>query len=343
MSPETMTTALLRVGLVAALVLLAWWLTEVLLLAFTGILIAVLLRAPADWLSARTRLSPNLSLALVLIVLVLVIGGVGASIAPEVGRQFDQLIAELPGAAREVTASLEQYGWGQWLLARFENAGEMLERAGAMQGAGRALTSTFGVLAGLFVIAVVGIWVTLQPQVYVEGALRLLPPPARPRARTIAGECGHVLRRWLVGCFASMLIVSAGTWVGLWALGVPLALVLAVLAGAMVFIPNFGPLIASVPAILLGLTQGTETALWVALLYVGVQAVDNTTVTPLIQRQAVSLPPALTMIAQTAMGVLAGPLGVIVAVPLTALSLVLVRRLYVEPIEGIAEAPARAE
>lgn len=339
MSREALIGALLRVGLVAALVLLAWWLVDVLLLAFVGVLIAVLLRAPGDWLSARTRVPPNLALALTLLVGALGLGGAGLLIAPEVGRQFDELITQLPQAARELSASLEQYQWGRWVLARFDAAGELLARPEAMQGAGRALSTSFGALASLFVVAVVGMWLTLQPRVYLDNGLRLFPVRLRPRAQTILGECGHVLRRWLVGCLVSMLIVSTATWIGLGALGVPLALVLALLAGAMVFIPNFGPLLAAVPAVLLALLQSPQTALWVALLYVGVQVVDNTMVTPLVQRQAVSLPPALTMIAQTAMGVLAGGLGVIVAVPLTALGLVVVRRTYVDPLEGAAEEP----
>ena len=108
---------------------------------------------------------------------------------------------------------------------------------------------------------------------------------------------------------------------------------LALFAGSMVFIPNFGPALSAIPALLLALTQGPTAVLWVAALYVGVQIVDNTIATPLIQRQAVSLPPALTMVAQAAMGVLAGGLGVIIAVPVTALALILVRRLHVDPLE----------
>lgn len=333
LSRQGLIEALLRVGLVAALALLAWWLVDVLLLAFAGVLIAVLLRAPADWLSARTPMPPWLTLALVLITLVLGLGGTIWAFAPEVGRQFDELLVEIPKTARALAGSLEQYQWGRWLLERVDATNEMLGRPEAIQGAGRMLSTTFGAVASLFVVAVVGLWVTLQPQIYVDNAIRLVPVPARPRARAIAGECGQVLRRWLVGSLVSMLIIGAATWVGLWALGVPLALVLALLAGVMVFIPNFGPILAAVPAVLLALTEGPATALWVVGLYVGVQAVENTTVTPLIQRQAVSLPPALTMIAQMAMGVLAGGLGLIVAVPLTAVLLVVVRRTYVDRLE----------
>jgi predicted PurR-regulated permease PerM len=333
MAQETLTGALLRVVLVLALLLLAWWLVDVVLLTFAGVLIAVLLRAPADWLSARSGLSPNLSIAIVLVVLTVGLGGAVWGIAPEVGRQFDELIAQLPGAVRELSAALEQHGWGRWLVARGQSTGEMLARPEAMQGAGRALSTTFGALTSLFVVAVVGLWVTLQPGVYINNGVRLFPVPMRPRMLALAGECGHALQRWLLGCLVSMLIVSTATFVGLWLLGVPLALLLALFAGSMVFIPNFGPLLSAIPALLLALMQGPMAVLWVAVLYVGVQIVDNTITTPLIQRQAVSLPPALMMFAQTAMGVLAGGLGVIVAVPVMALALIVVRRLHVDPLE----------
>lgn len=334
MPASTLTRALLRVGLVVILVWLAVSLVDVLLLVFAGLLLAVLLRAPADWLGAHTRLS---SFWWQIVVLVALAGGLGGTIwalAPEVGRQFDELIAQVPAAVRQVTTSLEDYRWGRWLLERARNAGELLSRPGAMQGAGRVLSSTFGALAAFFVLLVVGLWIALQPRVYIDNALRLFPVGERARARAIGGECVHALQRWLVGKLVSMTVIGVATWIGLWALDVPLALVLALLAGALAFIPNFGPILAATPAILLGLTQGYETALWVAALYVAVQAVDNTAITPLIQRQAVSLPPAVTIVAQTVMGALVGPLGLIVATPLTAVVLLLTRRLYVDRLEA---------
>lgn len=332
-SREQIVGALVRVGLVLLLVLLAWWLVAVLLLTFVGVLIAVLLRAPADWLAAHTRLSPNLAVAAVFVVLVLVLGGAGLAMAPEIGRQSDEMITQIPEAAASLRVSLEQFGWGRWLLARVQSTGEIAAKPEVMQGAGQVLSGSVGAIASLFTIAVVGLWVTLQPRLYIDGAIRLFPLADRPRARAIASECGNVLKRWLIGSFVSMAIVFVATWIGLWALGVPLALVLALFAGAMVFIPNFGPLLSAIPALMLALTQGPQTVLWVAVLYVAVQIVDNTITTPIIQRHAVSVPPALTMIAQMAMGVLAGALGVIVAVPLTALALVLVRRTWVDPLE----------
>jgi len=333
MSKEDLVSALLRVGLIALLLYLGWWLVDVLLLTFAGVLIAVFLRAPADFLASRTRLSSNLSIAIVFVVLALALAGAGFAIAPKIGQQVDELTQQVPEAARQLSGSLEQYGWGRWLLARIQSTGEMAAKPEVMQGAGRVLSSSFGAVASLFTVAVVGLWVTLQPRLYIDNGLRLVPLASRPRARAIASECGTVLQRWLIGSFLSMTIVFVATWIGLWALGVPLALVLALLAGAMVFIPNFGPLLSAIPALLLALTQGPQNVLWVALLYVGVQIVDNTMTTPIIQRRAVSIPPALMMVAQMGMGVLAGALGVIVAVPLVALVMVLVRRIHIDRLE----------
>ncbi len=84
------------------------------------------------------------------------------------------------------------------------------------------------------------------------------------------------------------------------------------------------------PALLIALGQGSDSAVYVAVLYLAVQSVESYTVTPLIQQRTVSLPPALTIVAQLLMGVFAGALGLAMATPLAAVLLVLVRKLYVE-------------
>ncbi len=330
MSAKTLTSALLRVAMALALAWLAITLFDVLLVVFAGVLLAVVLRGLADLLGRYTRLPPGWSLLVVLVVMLAALVAFVVLAIPEVGRQFDELVAQLPGAVQKVTSKLEQTEWGRWVLGRASKVGQWLARPEAMQSAQQALSTTLGAGAGVVVLLFVGVYVAAQPGLYLDNGLRLLPAARRPRARAIAGECGATLRWWMVGMVASMTIIGIATWVGLLVLGVPLALVLAVLAAILTFIPNFGPILAAVPAILLGLSQGTSTALWVLGLYVGIQAVESNAITPLIQRRAVSLPPALTIVAQMIMGALAGVLGVIMATPLIALTLVLVRRLHVD-------------
>lgn len=110
----------------------------------------------------------------------------------------------------------------------------------------------------------------------------------------------------------------------------PIALTLGLLTGLLNFIPNFGPLIAGVPAVLIALTISPQTALYVGLLYVAVQSIDGYIFTPLVNRRSVELPPVLTITAQVLLGVLVGSMGVVLAGPLTAMLIVIVRMLYLK-------------
>jgi predicted PurR-regulated permease PerM len=133
----------------------------------------------------------------------------------------------------------------------------------------------------------------------------------------------------------SMVEVGVLIWVGLWLLGVPAAAALAFLAMMLGFIPNIGPIISAVPAILAGEIQGgLMMAVYVALLYLVVQAFDGYLVTPLVQQETVSLPPALTLTVQLIMGFSFGILGLLLAVPLAVVALVLVQMLYIKDILG---------
>ncbi|WP_244423121.1 AI-2E family transporter [Bradyrhizobium sp. ORS 375] len=142
-------------------------------------------------------------------------------------------------------------------------------------------------------------------------------------------EAGQALRNWLMAQLVSMAVVGVLTGLGLWALGVPLALVLAVLAALLTFIPNIGPLVAAIPAVPLGLSDGLASALWIAGLYTMVQMIESYVVTPRVQEETVSLPPAFTISMQLLFGVLFGTLGLALATPLGAVLLRVLSRFFV--------------
>ena len=131
-----------------------------------------------------------------------------------------------------------------------------------------------------------------------------------------------------------MALNTVVTAVGLWLLGVPLALTLGLLSGLLNFIPNVGPLLAAAPALLIALTQGPTQALYVALLYLAYQSVDGYLLTPIVTQRTVAVPPAVTLLAQVLLGASAGLYGLLLASPLVAAGLVIVRLLYVEDILG---------
>jgi predicted PurR-regulated permease PerM len=126
-----------------------------------------------------------------------------------------------------------------------------------------------------------------------------------------------------------MAVIGVLTAVGLYFIGVKLWLLFGILAAVFNFIPNFGPLISFVPAILVAGADSPEKIGWVIGLYVVAQSIEGYVLTPLVQRKAADTPPAILIVVQVLMGVLAGGMGVMLAAPLAALGVVLVKMLYI--------------
>jgi predicted PurR-regulated permease PerM len=142
------------------------------------------------------------------------------------------------------------------------------------------------------------------------------------------------LRKWLVGQLGAMLMVGVITALGLWAVGVPLAIPLGILSGILDFVPVIGPFAAAIPGILIAFAQGPQVAMYAALVYITVQFIEGHLVLPLAQKWAVSLPPALGLLSIVAFGLVFGLMGVLFAIPLTVVIVVLVQKLYIAPLDG---------
>lgn len=331
----------IAVGLAAVLALAAVWKwSNVLLLGFGAILIAIALRAGAAFLNRRAGLGFKPGVLLSALAAILVIAGIVAWAGPSISDQFRQLIGSLPDAWDQVEAWLGESSFGQFLERRIENAQEGGEGA---QGTGipsvfsyltGTLTTVFGGVANVVLLVTVAIFLALDAPMYRGGALRLVPPSYRARAGRIADELARALARWMGGQALDMVLVALVTGLGLWLLGVPLALVLGLIAGLTNIIPVVGPFLSGVPAVLFALTQGFDMAIYVALLFVFVQQIEGNLLMPLIQRFAADLPPALTVLAILAFGSLFGFAGIVLATPLLLVSIILVKRIYVEDVLG---------
>jgi len=140
---------------------------------------------------------------------------------------------------------------------------------------------------------------------------------------------GEALHAWLLGQFAAMVMVGTITGAGLALIGVPSWLALGLLAGVLEFVPILGPIAAAVPGLLMALSQGWDSFLLTAALYVLVQQLEGNLIIPLVLRRAVSLPPVLTIFAVVAFGTLFGWMGILLAAPLTVLAFTLVMKLWV--------------
>jgi predicted PurR-regulated permease PerM len=334
---EKVLTTISIVVFVVLLILLVVFAINALLLIFGAILFAVFLRGLADLLAEKTGLGKGLSLAIVGLSLVFVFGGAIYLLAPSVADQVKELRDELPRSIDNLRGKLEQTNWGRLILqqipapAEIANGGESGE---TIKQVGKFFSSTLNVLLKFVVFVLLSVYLAAEPQLYLNGFLRLFPKKRRDRAREVLHAIGETLRWWLVGKFCSMIIIGILTTVGLWALGVPLYLTLGLFAAVTSFIPNFGPIIAVIPAALIALANNPISALYVLLLYYCIQFVESYLITPNIERHTVRLPPGITISTQLNLSDLIGGQGLILATPLVAAGLVLVRKLYIEDILG---------
>ena len=331
------------IAMVMALVLLLaamWQWSNVLLMGFGAILIAIALRAGAAVLHRRAGIGLKPGVLLCALAAVLVIAGIVAGAGPSISDQFGQLIGSLPAALDQVNAWLSDSSLGQFLERRLESAeagggttpgGSLPSIFGYVTG---TLTTVLGGVANLVLLVTVAIFLALDAPMYRGGALRLVPLSYRARAGQIADELARALARWMGGQALDMVLVALVTGLGLWLLGVPLALVLGLIAGLTNIIPVVGPFLSGIPAVLFALTQGFDLAVYVALLFVVVQQVEGNLLMPLIQRYAADLPPALTVLAILAFGGLFGFAGIVLATPLLLVTIILVKRIYVEDVLG---------
>ncbi len=314
--------------LAALVVALFVWAPEVPLLGFAGLLLAIALSVPAGLLMRRTGLPRWIAVLLVLLGLAALALAAGALAAGPLAEQARELAETLPRSLDALRERLGETGWGAWLGDHLR-----LPEDGASPGmahVARFTSTTLGWLGNAVVILLVGVYLALRPTDYAAGLRALLHPALDEAAAETLRECGQVLRGWLAGQGFAMLVTGTLTFAGLSLLGVPLAGVLAVLAALLGFIPNIGPVLAAIPAMLLAATISPWLPLWVAVLFLVTQFVEGNILTPLVQAEMTDLPPAALLLAQVLMGSGFGLLGVALAAPIAAVFAVLVRRIYAE-------------
>lgn len=311
--------------------LLLWQLSGVVLLSFAAIVLATLLRSAAELLERFLPVSRWWALAAVSLLIASVVAGFAAFFGEPVAKDAVTLVGSLPARIRALG---DQLGIANLDVAFAERLQELAGRVGSL---GEIFGYTSNLLAGLtnlILVLVAAIYLAATPDLYRNGFLQLVPSPQRPAVASVWDHSAEALGHWLRGMLGTMLIVGASTTAGLFAIGMPSALALGLLAGVAELIPVVGGLIAAVPALLIAVGEGESTVLWVLVLYVLVQQVEGNFITPLINRNTVELPPALTLFALVAAGVLFGPLGLFLGAPLAVVIFVAVKLLYLRDFLG---------
>jgi predicted PurR-regulated permease PerM len=180
-------------------------------------------------------------------------------------------------------------------------------------------------LAGIVLVIFLAIYLAIDPSTYRRGLLHLVPLRARAKADEILGAIAVTLRKWLVTQLIAMIVIGAVSTIVLMALKVRAAVPLGILAGLLEFVPTVGPIISAIPAIAMGFVDSPEKALAVAIAYVGIQFLENHLLIPILMKEGVNVPPALTIVMQALMAIVFGILGLLVAVPLLATIMIAAR------------------
>ena len=335
---------LILIVLIVISVLLIWYTLHMVLLIFLGVIFAVFLSKTGEWISSKTRLPQKLGTSFVLLALVGVSVLVVWLMVPPIADQVDQFKSQLPDSLDQLDKIISKSHMGKWLATNLPSSRKIVgSLGGLMHKATSWLFSLIGAVTGILIVFVLGLYLAFDADMFIKGIVKLAPKHKRSRVAGILHSLGDTLYWWLIGRLFSMLIIGILTIAGLWLLDMPLALTLGVFAAVMTFIPNIGPLVSVVPAILVALQDGWTQAGYVVVLYAGIQTVESYLITPMIQRKAIAMPPALILSAQIIMGVVQGILGILLATPLTAVIIVLVKKLYIEGVLDDHDVEIRAE
>ncbi|MBD0284724.1 MAG: AI-2E family transporter [Flavisolibacter sp.] len=314
-------------ALITVILLLLRATFSVLLLILAGTLIAVYFRGLSGLIERKTKWKEGICLTISILGTLILIGLLFWLIGAKVQVQVAELSDKLPTTIENAKQQLNKSSLGQKVVQKISSPKTQQNLQSVAQ---KFFRSTFGVLGDIYVVLFIGIFFTVAPQKYKKGIVQLVPQGGRPKADDVLNKVGTNLKKWLKGKLFAMLVVAVLTAIGLVIIGVPMWLALAIIAGILNFIPNFGPLIALIPAVLVALMQGPTTAAIVAGLYILVQIAESNFITPMVQQKLISIPPALIIIAQLFIAPLTGGWGLVLATPLMVILIVVVQELYIK-------------
>ena len=325
-------------------ILLLWMLgstIDVFLLLFVAIIISLYLGSVTDFLEEKGRISRKLAFALAVLFSLAALIGLGWLLVPPVVEQTQQLFVVLPKYIANWEKGIDSF------VARFPALREMwkpgdntllhavyVQVSGQMGSLVPKVFSMVHVMINVFAVGVMAIYLALQPGIYREWLIALFPPIHRDLIRDVLRDLGDVLRAYIVGQLLAMTSLAILTAIGLYMLDVPYWLTFGVFTGLVAIVPFFGTLVSTIlPALfVLGGPGGGTRAIYVIALGVIIHLIEGNLIAPLVMSKKLDLPPVLTILAVLVIGKLLGPLGLIVALPTLASTMVIVRRILINRI-----------
>lgn len=301
---------------IAALIVLAVFLAQPLLVIFGGVVFASLIEGGQRLLGRVLPGPRGLRIALVMLAAV----GFLVWLVTFAGNQIAAQAAQFPHIV-EMQAQ-RALGWlhGHGVEVGQADVSKLAEQLiGGVGPVTKALGGLFGGITTFFLIVILGIYFVLEPDIYRRGFAWMLPLDSRPRFQGTLQRMGKALRMLLFGRMIGMVTEGVATWLLLAVYGVPMSALLGILTGLLVFLPNIGAPLSGLLMVLVGFSGGNDMGLYCIIVYLVVQTVDGNVIVPMVARKTVDLAPALVLGAQLVFGVLFGILGLALADPIVAM------------------------
>jgi predicted PurR-regulated permease PerM len=327
-SPSPYPTWMAPLALALSAAILLWLLSEALLVIFASIVIAVGLTGLAKPITAFAKFPHVLAVLIATVVVVAVVGWPFSYFGTRLWAQFDEIARDIPAAITSIKETLEGHASVRFFEENFEGVDFSKMAAPVAAHFTSFVTSAGTVLSYLIILLFGGVYFAMDPDRYVNGAISLTPQKYREIVQHFVARSGATLRTWL---FTQLLVVLMnGTFagVGLWAFGVDGAAALAMLGGALSFIPYVGTLVAMVIGALAALPQGVEFSVYALIVFGAASFLEGYLITPYIQSKTLSLPPVIMIFSIFAFTILFGMLGVVLAAPLTVVCMVALDTFY---------------
>ncbi|KIZ36685.1 MULTISPECIES: AI-2E family transporter [Rhodopseudomonas] len=334
----------------AALLYASWYFAATLFLIFAGILFGVFLSAITELVGRVIGGPQGLRLALVGVLLTGLFSGIVVLGGNTIADQAALLSTTIKSQIVNVKGFLELHGVDTSFLelgtaasttpTSTDHSGGVQQRsnlpsAGAIASGGGAIVSqtlklilgTVSAVGNFFIVIFLGLCFAAQPGIYRAGLIRTAPQRLRPQISAIVDDTGEMLQRWLLAQMITMFVVFAVTAIGLTIIGIPGAFILGIQAGLLAFIPTVGAILGGLIIVLAAIASGWIAVLSAFALFLGVHGLESYILTPLIQRQAIDIPPATLFATQILLGTVFGLWGLALALPLMAIAKVVINHL----------------
>ena len=300
----------------ACLIALAIVLVQPLLLIFAAIVFASLLDGVVRLLGRVLPIGRGWRLLIVVVCVAAFLIGTFYLTGVQVTEQATQLRSTLEQQATRFTSFLATQGL---MPGASDVNGIVKEALGSVGRVTSWVGTAIGALTSLFMILVLGLFIAMDPGTYSRGLQWMVPIDLRDEfARTMV-KMGDTMRRLLAGRLLGMAVEGIATGIALAIGGVPMAMLLGIIAGILAFIPNIGAIVTGVLMVAVGFSAGVDTGYWAIGTYLVVQTIDGYVIVPMVAKRTVDLPPALTLGAQILASALFGILGLALADPMTAM------------------------